>query len=1040
MATPAQPSTSKTTLAPTDTRKPSIDVSGDSPVIQAIVLNQAFPASPTDITLAQLNAQASTGGQFNLPGVNNAPVSFDLSASANAGLAAYQTPSKIVADLGFASGDGKQLNISFPPNSNDRFLAVRWGFDISGKLAGKMALNPAVNVNFGASGSADGLFAFVATVDKSVPAGTAFLRLLDNWCTPAAVADGSSSLPAGCWIISEVTGQLQANLGVTGGYDFNWVKSLKLNDLQGDIGLRISLGLQAMLSAQLGGKYYLVLNRESASSGVRLRLFRATTKGWGFALHTGANITLSTGTLTPANLNDFIRAILGIHDAQLLKFLEASSLSDISNALGGEFLKALRIDGDINQAFSDLQGFFQKWNDLPRTVTSVIWKYANDIPGLTQIQQAAQKISQLQESDIKSFLDSLLHDVSFTNNPVVEWLEATAASTLFDLFESDQLSQLRTDAAKLAALLDGSTLQNFLTGLKGQVDTALNLPALENALNANDLTGVAVWVTQQLANFAGVDLSQLKANIAKINAAIKTVRDKAQQIYAATVKALNNTYGFSLDYAYNASSTDSALIDLAFADSARSSLADAIRGDFSQIFSTQIPGVTLNTCTLAHAIQRHTHVETHLPWMTGISDDLATGFANATLADSDSGRVQFFEAGATDTLTTQRNTNLKRFASCSIGISGQAKGVRQYNVTAVDFGYSFITAKTAMTDSQFDYEFGPSAAAYFSNVFGAKNPDPNRAPFGSWVKDWDSFAAQSPGATGVAGVIGNTWANLQVRRRAQSGVDWVAALLNKTVTPDYQAMSRAMQESIRKFLLVAYASDPSRFKNVPKGNPTISGFFVYAALPPANDFSFDGSTLKPKPNGDIVWDVRDTALATAVTNTFALAPLQANFARIFNLLRGIPQLQGSAGFYDNTAPQVLGSVTRNLLAGDPYITLLENEKTVIDGAQAAFEKLRQTGSQPLLQALPDFSKTLIDLVSKFNSGLSSLSLDSPQVMRLFAPLVFQSAVEAMLGTAAKLPFDATLDVAVLKGATLPDLAQPPAPADTLLRQRIASFA
>jgi len=794
------------------------------------------------------------------------------------------------------------------------------------------------------------------------------------------------------------------------------------------------------LSAQLGGKYYLVLNRESDTAGIRLRLFRATTKGWGFALDTGANVTFSTGTLTPKNFDDFIRAILGIHDGQLMKFLNASNLSDITNALGGEFLKALRIDGDVNKAFSDLQGFFQKWNDLPHTVTSVIWKYADDVPSLQKIQQAAQKISQLQESDIKSFLDSLLHDVSFANNPAVEWLEATAASSLFDLYESDQLSQLRKDADKLAALLDGSTLQNFLTKLKAQVDTALDLPALEKALNANDLTGVAVWVTQQLANFAGVDLSQLKANIAKINAAIKTIRDKAQQIYAATVKALNNTYGFSLDYAYNASGTDSALIDLVFADSARNSLADAIRGDFSQIFARQVPGVTLNTCTLAHAIQRHTHVETHLPWWKGISDDLATGYANATLADCESGRVQFFEAGATDTSTMQRNTNLKRFASCSIGISGQAKGVRQYNVTAVDFGYSFITAEKAMTDSQFDYEFGPSANAYFSNVFGEKNPDPTHATFASWVKDWDNFAMQAPGATGAAGVIGNTWSNLQVRRRAQSGVDWVSALLDNTVSPDYQAMSRAMQASIRKFLLMAYASDPSRFKNVPKGNPTISGFFVYTALPPANDLILDGSTLKPKPNGDIVWDVRDTALAAAVTNTFALAPLQANFARIFNLLRGIQQLRGSAGFYDNTAPQILGSVTGNLLTSDPYITLLENEKAVIDGAKDAFEKLRQTGSQPLLQVLPDFSKALINLVSKFNSGLSALSLDSPQVIGLFAPLVFQAAVEAMFGSAATLPFDATLDVAVLKGGTLPDITQPPAPADTLLRQRITSFA
>jgi len=124
----------------------------------------------------------------------------------------------------------------------------------------------------------------------------------------------------------------------------------------------------------------------------------------------------------------------------------------------------------------------------------------------------------------------------------------------------------------------------------------------------------------------------------------------------------------------------------------------------------------------------------------------------------------------------------------------------------------------------------------------------------------------------------------------------------------------------------------------------------------------------------------------------------------------------------------------------PYLDLLESEKAVIDGAKHAFEGLRNTGDKPLLQSLPDFSKALIDLVSKFNSALSSLSLDSPQVMRLFAPLVFQAAVEALLGNPVVLSFDATLDVAVMKGATPLDPAQPPSPGDTLLRQRIASFA
>ena len=1035
MATPAQPVTSKTTLPSLDDLKPSVDVSGDSGIIQAIVTNATFPASPANISVGQLKAQSSANGEFNLPGVNNVPVGFSVSASVNAALAAYQNPSTLVSDLGFIDTSGNQLKVAFPTDGKSRFLAVCWGFDISGEASGKMALDPGVDITFGVSGSSDGLFAFITSVDPAMHVRDAFLALLKAWCTPAAVADGSRSLPPGSWIITEVTGQLNASLGFEAGYDFNWVKQVSLNDLEGDIGLRISLGLQATLSAQLASRFYLVLNRDTATSGVRLRLFRAKTKGWGFALHTGASVTPSTGSFLPQNLDDFIRAILGIHDAHLIAFLQASNLHDIANALGAEFLQKLRLDGDVNQAFTDLQNLLQKWEDLPNEVTTVIWKAASKIPDLSAIQKVVQQISQMSESSIRSLLDSFLHDVSFFNNPICQYLEAAAAGKLFDLYESSDLTPFRLAVTKLAGILDGSTLQNTLTNLRAQVDKVLNLPALEAALGNNDLTGVAVWVTQQLAKFLGIDLSNLKNNIAKIDATIATIRAKSQDIYAATVRALNSTYAFSLDYAYSASDTQSALIDAQFSDAARGTLASAIKGDFTQILAGPIPGVTLNVCTLAHAIERHTHIETHLPWFTGISDDLASGYANQTLADSDSGRVQFFEAGATDTATMLRNTSLKRFASCSIGISAKASGVRKFNVSAVDFGYSFGTSNTKMTRSAFDYDFGPAAREYFANQFGDSSPDPSHAPFDSWLADWDKFTDPTPSD----GLIGNTWTNLQIRSRATTGIDWVSALLDGTGAPDYMAMSRAMQEGIRKYLLKAYGANPSQFSNIP-GSNMISAFLLYTALPGLNDFTLDGDTPTPNPKGDIIWDVLDPQLTKAVTEAFAEPRLGQNLSDIADLLVGIPELKGSARFYRNADSTILGAVLQSLKSTDPYIMLLQNEKTVIDKAKDAFEGLRKAGGQQLQQALPQFSGALVKLVTDFNSSLMSLSLGAPQVMRLFAPLVFQAAIQSMFGSAATLPYDAVLDVAVLKGTTAADPSQPPPQDQTLLRQRVTNFA
>jgi len=105
LASPAKPQTSQTTLQPTDTRKHAISVTGSSPAIEAIVDNAEFPSSPGNITVGQLSAQVSAVGQFKLPGVDNAPVSFSVSASATSSVAAYQDPSSLV------SGNRKEYHL-----------------------------------------------------------------------------------------------------------------------------------------------------------------------------------------------------------------------------------------------------------------------------------------------------------------------------------------------------------------------------------------------------------------------------------------------------------------------------------------------------------------------------------------------------------------------------------------------------------------------------------------------------------------------------------------------------------------------------------------------------------------------------------------------------------------------------------------------------------------------------------------------------------------------------------------------------------------
>ncbi len=1008
--------------------KPSFTASGDAAAIQALLSDTALPAN--DVTIGQLGIQLSANNDLKLPGVNG-DVSFKAQGSVFSNIAAYKSGARLASEL-LKDADAQELGVDFGADNGTRLLALRWGFDASASATGKMALSPYASVDFGASASADGLFAYIQRVPEPQHARAAFESLLESWCTPLQVANGIKALPPDTWIITEVSGKLDASIGATAGYDFNWVKALKLNDLDGDIGLRISLGLQATLSASLAGKYYMVLNRESANTATRLRLFRSTTKGWGFAMHAGADVALSA-TLLPDNLEDFIKAIFGIHDAQLIRFLKANSIADITDALGSGFVKDLDL--------AKVKGLLDKWENLPHEVTTVLWKYADQIGPIKDIRDAATAIAGLSDDSIRSFLDRLLQDAGFHTNPVVQWLEAMSSKTLFQLYESNQLATLREDVKKVSAILDGSEVEDVLNQLKTKVDSALDLTLLEQAVGAGSLSGIAKWVQEQLAKFLGIDFSAINANIAKIDAVIKAVKGKADDIYAATRKALNNTYGFSLDYAYTSSTLNSALIDVEFSDSVSSRLASAVRGDFTDILARTIPGVKLNRGTLTHGVERHSHVEVHLPWWTGTADDLVKSSANANFVDTENGRVQFYEASASSTHVDRVNTNLRRYANMSIGISGaaEATGVRQHNVKAVDFGYNFLTLNTKMTRSQFSYEFGPVAKSYFNDQFGDGNHDPQHGNFDDWLTAWDKFTDVPPSPAVGDNLIGNTWANLQIRSRATEGVDWVSALLNNAGPPDYKQMSLAMQKWIRYWLLQCYSSDPAEFRNLP-GNNIISPFLVYFSLPEKNDLKLEDGEVSPVTSNNIMWDPADLPLLQAVPFQLGEASLQKLLDSIAALLSGIPSLKGNAQFYQIPARTFIGFILKELpKLNDPLPRLLLWEKALIEGTRAAFEKLRKARSQPLSNALPAFSAGLEGLVTDFNTNLGKLNLDGSSLMRYFGPMVFQKAVAAMFPSATKLTTDALLDVAVLKTTTLPDTNDPPSPDTVLLRQRITSF-
>jgi hypothetical protein len=1027
-----------TAMVPAPGGRPTFDVTGDPAIIASIATNSPLPDADTQF--GKLAVTISGNQDLKLPSGPNDTVTFSGSASAFSAVGAYVSPAELTSDLGFQDADAQQLGVDFGTDGASRYMALRWGYSLAGGVSGKIALSPYGSASFGVDGSSEALYAIVRKLDNSVGARDAFLALENAWIMPRSI---NSLLPLGTWIISEVEGKLDANVGVNLGYDFNWVKKAQLGGLSGDVGLKILLGVNASLGVTLAGKFIMVLSCEDDPSLTRLRLFRVSKKGWNFALHAGAEFDPTTGDFLPEKLDDFIRAIFGVHDAQLVSFLTAASAQDIINKLGDDFLKAIGVDAA--SGFTALSNLLHKWNSLPHELASVIWKYVPDSKAIVDIASIAKKVSTADQQTINDLLSELLKDVNLDKNPAVQMLEAAAQKPLFDVLSSLAAKAQLAQRAKLVSdILDGSFLQDTLTKLQKKVNDVIDLDALQAASASGSLVGIAEWVQDRLASFLGVDKGALASKIDQLNKIIDLVRSKAGELYDATRKALNRQYAFSLDYAYSSSNMKNALIDVEFKSTAMQALQDAVGGDFRQILSTRIPGVTVRSATLTHSLNRHGHVEVHLPFYTGSSDHVLQAFASQKVADGADGRVQLFEAGAKDEAIDRGNTNTRRYAACSFGVSGVAQGVRQYNLQSVDFGYTLRVSRRGMTRSEFTYQYQPIVNTYLPNAFGDRSPDPKRAVFSSWVADWDKFTDQHPEATPDGdGVIGNTWSLLQLSMPASKDQDWLVALLNGPDEPDYRAMSRSLQAAYRAALLASYSANPANFQNI--SGPAIDAFFAYVSFPVLNDLrrDDDGGFIPLPKSKQIIWDVADPETVKAVLlSSQTVSSMMLTFTNIQQLLAGVPELKHLADRYSPAGARILASN----IAGDPNHTqslsqlvhFLENEALILEGAKDAFSGLRKAGSQSLADSLDAFSTASLKLVDTFNSQMKSV-FDTSHIIQAMGPLIFQAAISGLYPGKVPRAVNALLNIAVLNTQTLPEPTDDPPSKEILLQQRLVAL-
>src|SRR5581483_2170018 len=294
--------------------------STDADVISAVALNQPFPTRQSGIIdLAHVSLTATGGNPVLFQG-NGTTIGFAFSAGVTAGAGIFDHVKDAIAALSLAESPGLDLTIDDTPGS--RYALLSTGYTASGSVSGAHPIGVIGSLTFGASAAAAGLSAVLHRFPDTDGAATVLGDTIKSWKLPRHV-NSANSLAPGTWLITEASGSLAVNLAAKLGYNFNFVKQVQKFGLSGDIGLKIDAAATATFGFNVSGRYLIVLGRESddsRSQKVRLRMFKLNANGMQFGLNLKVGVT-GVETLTPASVDDFVKAVFGVNGVQIVNAL-----------------------------------------------------------------------------------------------------------------------------------------------------------------------------------------------------------------------------------------------------------------------------------------------------------------------------------------------------------------------------------------------------------------------------------------------------------------------------------------------------------------------------------------------------------------------------------------------------------------------------------------------------------------------------------------------------------------------------------------------
>jgi hypothetical protein len=1019
-----------------------------SDVLAALVTNASFPLRK--IALEEIGVKVSGDHTVPLGGPKGA-VSFSGTASGYEGVSVVDSPADVVALLvrdQLQDDIAKGLALSNSPT--DRFLVLRWGYDLQAAAKGSVALGAGPKATFGAEGKRLGAFAIVHTIHPGHRSVDVLRRLFDAWMLPSQFSTLDDLAP-GSAVVAEVDGSIALKLGAQYGYDFSWVREdVALASLSGDIGLKIQLGASASVGFEASGQYAIALTRPLEGRRLRLQLFRLNRKGLSLAFSASASAQGSFGGLLPAHFDDFVGGVFGLHALQVLK--EIDRLTDpsvpLSDVLAGvtdkyakEFLtKVTGIDAEtaFNDARDRLVGLLSAWHDLPHKVASTVLSTVQHAPA--SVGELKKTLQILATQDLTSFqpdLEQLLGRVDFFKTPFGQWLEAAVLTSVLSAgSERAEFARVQQVAKQTLSVLDGSLIESTLVRLQKEVDQRLGLDAVSHIIDQATFDRADEWLKKKLSAFLGtvVDLPRVE----QIRTAVSRLRALQERFFQQAKTALARKYEVELLATYQRTATETALLDVLFDYEAPHAAADALNrlvmaaidGQYDRVLDEDMAGVSLREAALTHGIRRQTHLELTMPFFHVEMDHVNTSLAKKEAIDTDRGRLIVYDLHADDLKTAKG-----KFSSRLTVNARFAQGTtRVFDDQSMTFSYAFRQGVPNMRRRALEAQLKTYSSTYFPGVFGS-----GEASLTTWISDLDRTVDKV--LNNGPDNFGTTLISLEASAPAGAVNAWALAPPSPKAD-QYFEMSRRIQVRLRSLIPLAFFQDPRNYRTLAPA----AALLVYASLPPTSGVSIAGGRVELlNTTSDIYPDI-DTSghLEALIQDPHTTRALTARLVAVHELLLHAEGMEGLADDYDaSKGDAVIGRALSPVGLADLKNLLIVEREVIRDAAAAGVAIAGFVKAKDGVKARQRLAEYGAKVTTAFNSKIGGLF--SGTELRSLGPMVFLEAGRALDPRLGDAPPSALLELTVLKDAPsvplrdIVDGADAPA-GDVVHTERLVSLA